>query len=158
MIGAIRRAAHVARSLFKKRELKQVDVLGSVEPTWKGNHKACPRWHWTGVCHADQAWTMNGEARLVPVVVDRPTSGQFKSDCVHSNGRVEPAWVAKGFRLASETGGTRPTRGVVNARRASETKDLERGLIYSGQRDGVAAGLAAFVARFDKANARRWWA
>lgn len=124
---------------------------------WKGDHRGCEIGHADGVCRSLQAWRLNGEHKLVPVIVGRSIERRHASDAEYAEESGEeqrPAWQAKGFRVPAEAIRARPTVEIVQKIRELGAEGVVRTLQH--QKASFADQQTAktqFLAAFDAANA-----
>lgn len=132
-----------------RNDLKKKDA-------WKGDHSGCEVGHRDGFCLSINAWRLNGHAKIVPVVIGRPSNRRFHSMVEYSDKserEPEAAWRAKGWRDIEEVGGVRPIPEIVAKMRELASEELERGMQFKKfEYDSIAKAKAAFLAKFDEAN------
>jgi len=132
-----------------RRPLRKVQV-------WKGDHRPCEVGHADGVCRALTGWRLNGDFQVVPVVVGRSIERRHYSTAEYSeeSGKeTEPAWQAKGFRVADEAKRAKPTAEIVAKLREVGADGLARE--YQHLKASFADQQAAkkeFLEKFDAAN------
>lgn len=140
-----------AHTEFNKNDLRK-------ELNWKGDHSRCEVGHADGECRSINAWRLNGECRIVPTVVGRPTVRRFQASVQYEGSghekEDEPVWQAKGWRLASETKFAKPIPEVVAKIRQHGIDNTEREMQHRKvSYTELKKAVEEFAARFDAANA-----